>query len=115
MGAYGITVLKGARFKSMCSVISRRRHPMVDGLERRVLHGIRRNIVSLHRNLGQRLSHSMDCPEQKGAGIQTAVPPELQMPLLDSGSLVAKRRIAPVCGRNSQSDRHGGLLCRLQM
>lgn len=64
---------------------------MVGGLEHRALHEVRRPDFLRQLNLGYRRHlHSMSRPRQEAADIETAVPPKLQMPLLDSGSLVTK-------------------------
>jgi hypothetical protein len=97
----------------MCGVMSLRWHPIVDGSSVACLRGVRGHIFSMHPDLGQgRHTHSMGRPQQEGADIKKTMPPKLQMPLLDSGSLIAKPRIAPACERNGQIDRHGGLLWR---
>ena len=65
---------------------------MVDGCQRRVLYGDRRHVCA-DRNRHKRRDSHMGRSKQETADIEAAVPPELQMPLSDSGSLMAKPRI----------------------
>jgi hypothetical protein len=85
--------------------MSLERRPIVEWRARRVLHEVRSDGFSPHRNLCKRRdSYPMGHPLQETADLNTAVPPELQMPLLDSGSLVAQPRVARVCRCQGQID-----------
>jgi hypothetical protein len=41
-------------------------------------------------------SSQVGCSRQEGVDIQAEVPPELQMPLVESGSLIAKPRVTEI-------------------
>ena len=88
---------------------------MVDGCERRVLHGDRRHVFAVQRDPHKRRDSHMGRSQQETADIEAAVPPELQMPLSDSGSLMAKPRIGVACESDGQIVGHGGLRWRVQM
>ena len=93
----------------MYSVISLRRQPRVDGCERRVPHGDRCNVFVRGRNPHKRRDSHRRRSQHETTDIKAAVPPELEMPLSDSVSLVAKPRIGLARGNDGRIVGHSGL------
>ena len=90
---------------SMSGVINLRTRFLGGGLDLRVL--VCRKVFPSRHKLGQRRRSRLTSRSLQETGeIKTAVPPRLQMPLLDPGYLSAKPGIGLACGSNDQIDRH---------
>jgi hypothetical protein len=91
----------------MRDVISFRLRAMAGCLELRVLQAVRCDVFLAppRPRPGVQPASVVD-PQQETLHVKTAVPSELQMPLLDPGSLLANPRIARACARCGQIDGH---------
>jgi hypothetical protein len=91
----------------MCGVINVPAHLLGGGLDLRVPHQVCRKVFSSRYKLGRRRRSGLTgYPLQETSEIKTAVLARLQMPLLDSGSLLAEPRVGLACESNDRIYRH---------
>jgi hypothetical protein len=87
---------------------------VLDGLERRASNVMGRHLLT-HVLRFSWLSRSTPagCSNQESVDVQTAVPPELQMLLVESSSLMTKPCVTEICMRVDWGgiEGHGKLLC----
>jgi hypothetical protein len=70
---------------------------VIDGLDLRAPNRVGRHVLAHGHRFGRSCrSSKVGCSRQEGVDIQAEVPPELQMPLVDSGSLIAKPRVTEI-------------------
>jgi hypothetical protein len=81
---------------------------MVNGFSRSAPEVIGRNVLALARRLDRSsCSRVAGCSIQERVDIKTAVPPELEMSLVQSGALIANPRVTQISIGVSSSQIHG--------
>jgi hypothetical protein len=94
-------------------VVNFKARAMIDSFDQRAAHGVDPGLLMLHPDSCQASrSHRASCSRQKGLHLETMMPSTLQMPLLNTGGLIAKPGIAEICVGIGSYDvgRHGMLL-----